>query len=159
MSPRARTIKRVCSSPSEFLHRPAFHRSSSFQDGSRIVFGDRAVGQGAALRDYHRAYRRGTSTAWNYLAGQTVQHVNQKAYEGTLIAHMDGGTPNIIPRDRPHGMHGISAIWFTSSRKPAAFRLPARRKIRLISRVLGDYKKNMFALLGRSGFEERRKYL
>ena len=32
----------------------------------------------------------------NYLAGKSVQFVNSKAYQGTLMAHMDGGTPNII---------------------------------------------------------------
>ena len=57
----------------------------------------------------------------NYLAGQTVQYVNQKAYEArTLIAHMDGGTPNIISKSTAQ-MPGISAIWSTFSRRPMHF--------------------------------------
>ncbi len=32
----------------------------------------------------------------NYLAGETVDFVNTKAYEGTLLAHSDGGVPNLI---------------------------------------------------------------
>ena len=32
----------------------------------------------------------------NYLAGETVQFVNNKAFEGTLLAHTDGGVPNLI---------------------------------------------------------------
>ena len=32
----------------------------------------------------------------NYLAGQTIDFVNKKAFQGTLLAHVDGGVPNLI---------------------------------------------------------------
>ena len=32
----------------------------------------------------------------NYLAGKTIDFVNKKAFEGTLLAHTDGGVPNLI---------------------------------------------------------------
>ena len=32
----------------------------------------------------------------NYLAGKTIDEVNTKAFEGTLLAHTDGGVPNIV---------------------------------------------------------------
>ena len=63
----------------------------------------------------------------NYLAGQTVQYVNQKAYEGTLIAHMDGGTPNIIIEiDRTDAWHFGYLVYFREGLRH--FGLPARRK-------------------------------
>ena len=94
----------------------------------------------------------------NYLAGQTVQHVNQKAYEGTLIAHMDGGTPNIILEiDRTDAWHfGYLVYFFEKACGISGYLLGVNP---FNQPGVEDYKKNMFALLGRSGFEERRKYL
>ena len=94
----------------------------------------------------------------NYLAGQTVQYVNQKAYEGTLIAHMDGGTPNIILEiDRTDAWHfGYLVYFFEKACGISGYLLGVNP---FNQPGVEDYKKNMFALLGRSGFEERRKYL
>src|SRR5690606_31928633 len=36
------------------------------------------------------------SDGLNYLAGKTIHEINDKAYQGTLLAHMDGGVPNLI---------------------------------------------------------------
>ena len=49
----------------------------------------------------------------NYLAGKSVQFVNSKAYQGTLMAHMDGGTPNIIIEiDQADAYHFGSLCYF-----------------------------------------------
>ena len=89
---------------------------------------------------------------------QTVQYVNQKAYEGTLIAHMDGGTPNIILEiDRTDAWHfGYLVYFFEKACGISGYLLGVNP---FNQPGVEDYKKNMFALLGRSGFEERRKYL
>ena len=89
---------------------------------------------------------------------QTVQYVNQKAYEGTLIAHMDGGTPNIIIEiDRTDAWHfGYLVYFFEKACGISGYLLGVNP---FNQPGVEDYKKNMFALLGRSGFEERRKYL
>ncbi len=94
----------------------------------------------------------------NYLAGQTVQYVNQKAYEGTLIAHMDGGTPNIILEiDRTDAWHfGYLVYFFEKACGISGYLLGVNP---FNQPGVEDYKKNMFALLGRAGFEERKKYL
>ena len=94
----------------------------------------------------------------NYLAGKTVQFVNSKAYQGTLMAHMDGGTPNIIIEiDVADAYHFVYLVYFFE------------KACGLSGYLLGvnpfdqpgveAYKKNMFALLGKPGFEERRKEL
>ena len=89
---------------------------------------------------------------------QTVQYVNQKAYEGTLIAHMDGGTPNIIIEiDHTDAWHfGYLVYFFEKACGISGYLLGVNP---FNQPGVEDYKKNMFALLGRSGFEERRKYL
>ena len=94
----------------------------------------------------------------NYLAGKSVQFVNSKAYQGTLMAHMDGGTPNIIIEiDDADAYHFGQLVYFFE------------KACGLSGYMLGvnpfdqpgveAYKKNMFALLGKPGYEERRKEL
>jgi len=73
----------------------------------------------------------------NYLAGKSVQFVNSKAYQGTLMAHMDGGTPNIIVEiDKADAWHFGYLVYFFEK-----------------ACGLSGY------LLGKPGFEERRKEL
>ncbi len=94
----------------------------------------------------------------NYLAGKSVQFVNSKAYQGTLMAHMDGGTPNIIVEiDQADAYHFGSLVYFFE------------KACGLSGYLLGvnpfdqpgveAYKKNMFALLGKPGYEARRAEL
>ena len=81
------------------------------QDGSRIMF-ETVLWVKEPRSEITIEHTEEDIDGLNYLAGQTVQHVNQKAYEGTLIAHMDGGTPNIILEiDRTDAWHfGLSLI-------------------------------------------------
>ncbi len=94
----------------------------------------------------------------NYLAGKSVQFVNSKAYQGTLMAHMDGGTPNIIIEiDEADAYHFGYLVYFFE------------KACGLSGYILGvnpfdqpgveAYKKNMFALLGKPGYEERKAEL
>lgn len=94
----------------------------------------------------------------NYLAGKTVQFVNQKAYEGTLMAHVDGGTPNILLEiDRADAYHfGYLVYFFEKACGLSGYLLGVNP---FNQPGVEDYKKNMFALLGKPGFEEQRKAL
>ena len=94
----------------------------------------------------------------NYLAGKSVQFVNAKAYQGTLIAHMDGGTPNIIIEiDRADAWHfGYLVYFFEKACGISGYLLGVNP---FDQPGVEAYKKNMFALLGKPGFEERRKEL
>lgn len=94
----------------------------------------------------------------NFLAGKTLQHVNNKAFNGTLLAHMDGGVPNIIIE-----MDAIDAYNF-------GYLVYFFEKALAISGYLNavnpfdqpgveDYKRNMFALLGKPGFESEKAAL
>ena len=94
----------------------------------------------------------------NYLAGQTVDFVNHKAFEGTLLAHTDGDVPNLIINIKRLDEYtfgqmvyffeiacGISGCMMGVN----PFNQPG----------VEDYKTNMFALLGKPGFEEKKKEL
>ncbi|MBS6546101.1 MAG: glucose-6-phosphate isomerase [Butyricicoccus pullicaecorum] len=94
----------------------------------------------------------------NYLAGKSLQYVNSKAYAGTLMAHMDGGTPNIVLEiDRADAYHfGYLVYFFEKACAVSGYLLGVNP---FDQPGVEAYKKNMFALLGKPGFEERRKEL
>lgn len=94
----------------------------------------------------------------NYLAGKSVQFINSKAYQGTLMAHMDGGTPNIIIEiDKADAWHfGYLAYFFEKACGLSGYLLGVNP---FDQPGVEAYKKNMFALLGKPGFEERKKEL
>ena len=94
----------------------------------------------------------------NYLAGKSMQFVNSKAYQGTLMAHMDGGTPNIIVEiDKADAWHfGYLVYFFEKACGISGYLLGVNQ---FNQPGVEAYKKNMFALLGKPGFEERRKEL
>ena len=94
----------------------------------------------------------------NYLAGKSVQFVNSKAYQGTLMAHMDGGTPNIIVEiDRADAYHfGYLCYFFEKACGLSGYLLGVNP---FDQPGVEAYKKNMFALLGKPGFEARKAEL
>ncbi|MBQ3079516.1 MAG: glucose-6-phosphate isomerase [Clostridia bacterium] len=94
----------------------------------------------------------------NYLAGKTVQFVNSKAYQGTLMAHMDGGTPNIIVEiDEADAYHfGLLVYFFEKACGLSGYILGVNP---FDQPGVEAYKKNMFALLGKPGYEERKAEL
>ena len=94
----------------------------------------------------------------NYLAGKSVQFVDSKAYQGTLLAHMDGGTPNIIIEiDEADAYHfGYLVYFFEKACGLSGYLLGVNP---FNQPGVEAYKKNMFALLGKPGYEARRAEL
>ncbi len=94
----------------------------------------------------------------NYLAGKSVQFVNSKAYQGTLMAHMDGGTPNIIVEiDKADAYNfGYLVYFFEKACGLSGYLLGVNP---FDQPGVEAYKKNMFALLGKPGYEARRAEL
>ncbi len=94
----------------------------------------------------------------NYLAGETMDFVNKKAFEGTLLAHVDGGVPNIVvnvPELTPYYM-GRMIYFFEKACGISGYLLGVNP---FDQPGVEEYKKNMFALLGKKGFEELRESL
>lgn len=94
----------------------------------------------------------------NYLAGRTVDHVNKKAYEATVLAHTDGGVPNLIVSlsDMSEYSFGNMVYFFEKACGISAHLLGVNP---FIQPGVEAYKKNMFALLGRPGMEKEREML
>ena len=88
----------------------------------------------------------------NYLAGKSIESVNEQAYLGTLLAHTDGGVPNIIIEIDEISAYSFGYLVYFFEKACA-----------ISGYVLGvnpfnqpgveAYKKNMFALLGKKGYE------
>lgn len=94
----------------------------------------------------------------NYLTGKTVDYVNRMAFEGTLLAHLDGGVPNLaimIPELTPY-YFGYLIYFFEKACGISGYLLGVNP---FNQPGVEDYKKNMFALLGKAGYEEQRDIL
>ncbi|OES46485.1 glucose-6-phosphate isomerase [Domibacillus iocasae] len=94
----------------------------------------------------------------NYLAGETVDFVNNKAFEGTLLAHTDGGVPNLtvsIPAMDAYTF-GYTAYFFEKACAISGYLLGVNP---FDQPGVEAYKVNMFALLGKPGFEEKKAEL
>lgn len=94
----------------------------------------------------------------NYLSGKTMQFVNSKAYAGTLLAHVDGGAPNILLEiDELDAYNfGYLCYFFEKACGLSGYLLGVNP---FNQPGVESYKKNMFALLGKPGFEEEKKIL
>ncbi|WP_445492401.1 glucose-6-phosphate isomerase [Niallia sp. 03133] len=94
----------------------------------------------------------------NYLAGKTVDFVNNKAFEGTLLAHTDGGVPNLvvtIPEMNEYTF-GYLVYFFEKACAISGYLLGVNP---FDQPGVEAYKVNMFALLGKPGFEEKKAEL
>jgi len=88
----------------------------------------------------------------NYLAGQDLQFVNRMAELGTMLAHVDGGVPNIlveVPRI-DEDILGQLIYFFEISCGVSGYVLGVNP---FDQPGVEAYKKNMFALLGKPGYE------
>jgi glucose-6-phosphate isomerase len=94
----------------------------------------------------------------NYLAGKTVDFVNNKAFEGTMLAHTDGGVPNLvvtIPQLDEYTF-GYLVYFFEKACAMSGYLLGVNP---FDQPGVEAYKVNMFALLGKPGFEEKKAEL
>lgn len=94
----------------------------------------------------------------NFLAGKTMDEVNKKAFEGTVLAHIDGGVPNLLVEMNEMNEYsfGEMVYFFQKACGISAYLLGVNP---FNQPGVEAYKKNMFALLGKSGFEKERKEL
>ncbi|MBN9655520.1 glucose-6-phosphate isomerase [Halobacillus sp. GSS1] len=94
----------------------------------------------------------------NYLAGSTVDEVNEKAYLGTMLAHTDGDVPNLIlhlPK-RDAYTFGYLVYFFEKACAISGYLLGVNP---FDQPGVEAYKVNMFALLGKPGFEKEKEEL
>jgi len=94
----------------------------------------------------------------NFLDGKTVDFINQKAMEGTMLAHTDGGVPNLvlnIPKLDEYTF-GSMVYFFEKACAISGYVLGVNP---FDQPGVEAYKKNMFALLGKPGYEAEKAEL
>ena len=94
----------------------------------------------------------------NFLAGKTLDYVNKKAFLGTLLAHTDGNVPNLvitIPKADEYNL-GYLFYFFEKACAVSGYILGVNP---FDQPGVEAYKKNMFALLGKPGYEDRKDEL
>ena len=94
----------------------------------------------------------------NYLAGKTMDFVNKNAMDGTALAHTDGNVPNLrvhIPKQDAYSL-GALFYFFEFACGVSGYILDINP---FNQPGVESYKKNMFALLGKPGYEELREGL
>ncbi|WP_427339343.1 glucose-6-phosphate isomerase [Caloranaerobacter sp. DY30410] len=94
----------------------------------------------------------------NYLKGKTLDFVNKRAFEGTLLAHTDGNVPNIVINvpEMNEYYFGKLIYFFEKACGISGYILGVNP---FDQPGVEAYKKNMFALLGKPGFEDLREEL
>ncbi|MCA1032726.1 glucose-6-phosphate isomerase [Bacillus timonensis] len=94
----------------------------------------------------------------NYLAGKSVDFVNTKAFEGTMLAHTDGGVPNLVIElpQLDAFTFGYLVYFFEKACAMSGYLLGVNP---FDQPGVEAYKVNMFALLGKPGFEEKKAEL
>ena len=124
------------------------------QEGRRILF-ETVVRLGPSNRQLAVPYDGEDRDSLNFLAGATMDHIRDRAMEGTLLAHSQGGVPNLIiqaegktPRDL-----GQLIYFFEYACGLSGYLLDVNP---FDQPGVEAYKQNMFALLGKPGYEERR---
>lgn len=127
------------------------------QDGERTLF-ETVVAIRVAKTARAIPYDPDNADGLNFLAGLDLNAVNVKAAQGTLLAHVDGGVPNLgITVDaRDPVSVGELIYFFEFSCGLSGYLLGVNP---FDQPGVEDYKKNMFALLGKPGFEVRRMEL
>ena len=88
----------------------------------------------------------------NYLEGRTMAFINEKAFEGTVLAHNDGGVPNVVIHapDFSEDTLGQIIYFFEKACAISGYLLGVNP---FDQPGVESYKKNIFALLGKPGYE------
>ncbi|WP_423801779.1 glucose-6-phosphate isomerase [Neobacillus sp. SAB-20_R2A] len=94
----------------------------------------------------------------NYLAGKTMDYVNKNAAQGTVLAHVDGGVPNLsVELDQLNEYTFGEMVYFFEKACGISGLLMGVNPFDQPG--VEAYKKNMFALLGKPGYEAEREQL
>jgi glucose-6-phosphate isomerase len=127
------------------------------QEGSKILF-ETVVQVAKPRADFFLDLDESNADGLNFLANQNMSVVNQKAFEGTIIAHTQGGVPNIVlelPELNEHEL-GYLIYFFEKACAISGYMLGVNP---FDQPGVESYKKNMFALLGKPGYEDRKAQL
>ena len=127
------------------------------QDGNRILF-ETVLNVEESQEEILMKEEPVDLDGLNYLAGKSVDFINKNAMNGTILAHTDGQTPNIminIPEQNEFYL-GQLFYFFEFACGVSGYILGVNP---FNQPGVEDYKRNMFALLGKPGYEKEREEL
>ena len=122
------------------------------QDGSRTMF-ETVLNVENPLKEIIIEEAEVDTDGLNFLAGKTIDFVNKQAFKGTLLAHNDGGVPNMVLNIPELSAYyfGQMVYFFEKACAISGYLLGVNP---FDQPGVEAYKKNMFALLGKPGYEE-----
>ena len=144
--------------PASCIYSTDLHSMGQFvQQGSRIMF-ETFVNIEGMGKEITIKKNEDNGDGLNFLDGENMGYINQKAMQGTLLAHADGGVPSFILDVPGADEHSLGWLIYFFEKACA-----------ICSYLLGvnpfnqpgveEYKRNMFALLGKPGYETEREAL
>ena len=127
------------------------------QDGSRIMF-ETVVDIKKPKQDFFLNSDAENLDGLNFLTNQNMSVVNRKAFEGTVLAHTEGGVPSIVLEleDTSEKSFGYMVYFFEKACAISGYMLGVNP---FNQPGVESYKKNMFALLGKPGYEDQKAAL
>ena len=127
------------------------------QQGERHLF-ETVVRFGPSARQQEVPFDEGNGDGLNFLAGKSMDFIARQAMDGTLLAHVEGGVPNIIVETGSNDAHTLGGLiyFFEYACGLSGYLLDVNP---FDQPGVEAYKKNMFALLGKPGYEELRQTL
>ena len=144
--------------PSSMIFSTDLHSLGQFvQDGSRIMF-ETVLNVQKPKQDFFIEEDPENLDGLNFLSNQNMSVVNQKAMQGTILAHIEGGTPNLVIDIEQMNEYcfGWLVYFFEKACAISGYMLGVNP---FDQPGVEDYKKNMFALLGKPGFEAQKAAL
>ena len=127
------------------------------ESGSQLMF-ETCLKFGKPLSDFTIDEEKNNIDGLNFLAGKTMSYINEKARQGTLLAHTEGGVANLVLESPAVTEENIGYLIYFFEKACAVsgyilgvnpFNQPG----------VESYKKNMFALLGKPGYESEKEKL
>lgn len=127
------------------------------QDGSKVLF-ETVVQFEKPQKEFFLKEDAENGDGLNFLSGQNMSVVNRKAFEGTVLAHTEGGVPNMVLEVSQLNEFelGYMIYFFEKACAISGYILGVNP---FDQPGVESYKKNMFALLGKPGYEARRAEL
>ena len=144
--------------PSSAIFSTDLHSMGQFiQEGSRILF-ETVVDIKKTQQDLYIEADPANFDGLNFLSQQNMSVVNQKAMQGTILAHTQGGVPNMVlelPEVNEEEL-GYLIYFFEKACALSGYLLAVNP---FNQPGVESYKKNMFALLGKPGYEDQKEAL
>ena len=144
--------------PASVIFSTDLHSMGQFiQDGSRVMF-ETVVDIKTPKKDFFLEPDEANLDGLNFLTNQNMSVVNRKAFEGTVLAHTEGGVPNIVLEldDTSEKSFGYMVYFFEKACAVSGYMLGVNP---FDQPGVESYKKNMFALLGKPGYEDMKAEL